>query len=240
MVNEKKMGRPKREKSPFNDIFRELTKGETQNETAAKIGVARQNISKWISGETAPDIITLGKIASAYNVSTDYLLGRSKSKDTEQTEKKAVCDYLGLSEDVIGYIQETNNFWRCKIDNEAYLEKLFSTKTFREILNELIHIEHYVYELRQHAQNIAKKMARDEKYNDILGEILLTGTWSNLPHIKSDIMYLTSHLIAEIESNINKSLDAKGLKALEEIDKYYNERVSAFRGNDKKDGEMNG
>ncbi len=240
MVNEKKMGRPKREKSPFNDIFRELTKGETQNETAAKIGVARQNISKWISGETAPDIITLGKIASAYNVSTDYLLGRSKSKDTEQTEKKAVCDYLGLSEDAIGYIQETNTLWRCKIDNEAYLEKLFSTKTFREILNELIHIEDYGYKLRQHAQDIAKKRASGEKYNDILGEILLTGVWSNLPLIKSDIMYLTSHLITEIESNINKALDDESLKALEEINNFFSERACTFRSNNKKDCDPNG
>ncbi len=103
-TNENRKGRPKREKSPFGKIFCELIGNESQGEIASKIGVARQSIQKWIAGETSPDIVTLGKIANAYNVSTDYLLGRSKSRSLEYNpttesllrELLAICKTLNL------------------------------------------------------------------------------------------------------------------------------------------------
>ena len=95
-----KSGRPKKGASPFTSIFRNLITGLNQQEAADKIGVARQNIGRWISGETTPDIDTLGKIATAFDVSTDYLLGRTPNKTTD-TELKAVCEYTRLSENTI-------------------------------------------------------------------------------------------------------------------------------------------
>lgn len=82
-IKETKSGRPKKGTNPFNDIFRELIGASTQQEAAEKIGVSRQNVGRWLSGETTPDIETLCKIANAYDVSTDYLLGRTKIKTTD-------------------------------------------------------------------------------------------------------------------------------------------------------------
>lgn len=96
--NENKGGRPaKQERNPFTNIFLDLTRGATQQMVASKIGVSRQNVGKWISGQTTPDIDTLCKIADAYNVSTDYLLGRTKIKSAE-VDLKASCEYTGLTE----------------------------------------------------------------------------------------------------------------------------------------------
>lgn len=99
-----KNGRPCKAQSPFTDIFRSLIMGETQQEVANRVGVSRQNVGKWLSGETTPDISTLGKIADAYGVSTDYLLGRTSVKSTD-IDLKSVCEYIGLSESAVTKIR---------------------------------------------------------------------------------------------------------------------------------------
>lgn len=94
----KKSGRhAKSEKTPFTGVFRKLVGTATHQEIADKIGTSRQNVGKWLSGTTSPDIMALGKIADAYNVSTDFLLGRTDVKTTDY-DIKAVCDYLYISE----------------------------------------------------------------------------------------------------------------------------------------------
>lgn len=102
--SENKGGRPaKNSESPFTAIFRQLVGDSTQQEIADKIGVSRQNVGKWLAGNTTPDIATLCKIADAYDVSTDYLLGRTEVK-TAETELKAICDYTGLSEQTVEFL----------------------------------------------------------------------------------------------------------------------------------------
>lgn len=108
MDNENKNGRPCKAQSPFTNIFRSLIMDATQQEVANRVGVSRQNVGKWLSGETTPDINTLVKIADAYGVSTDYLLGRTNVKSMN-TELKAVCEYTGISEDVILNVIKSKN-----------------------------------------------------------------------------------------------------------------------------------
>lgn len=47
-------------------------------DVAAKIGVSRQAISRWESGESVPDIINCDALAEFYNVSLDDLLHYSQ------------------------------------------------------------------------------------------------------------------------------------------------------------------
>lgn len=48
--------------------------GLSQVQVAEKLGVSRQTISKWESGETLPDICQSKKMALLYNVSLDDLI----------------------------------------------------------------------------------------------------------------------------------------------------------------------
>ena len=43
----------------------------SQEEVAEKIGVSRQAVAKWESGETVPDILNCDALAKLYNVSID-------------------------------------------------------------------------------------------------------------------------------------------------------------------------
>ena len=88
------------EKEPFpTALRRELEERSiTQKELAEFLGIARQTVSLYCTGQSSPDINILRKIADCLGVSADYLLGKTNAKTTEM-ELRSVCDYTGLSEE---------------------------------------------------------------------------------------------------------------------------------------------
>lgn len=48
--------------------------GWSQEELAAQMGVSRQSVSKWESGQSIPDLDKILKLSALFNVSTDFLL----------------------------------------------------------------------------------------------------------------------------------------------------------------------
>lgn len=54
----------------------------TQEEVAEKIGVSRQAVAKWESGETVPDINNCRELANLYGVSLDDLVNDSDGNKT--------------------------------------------------------------------------------------------------------------------------------------------------------------
>lgn len=53
----------------------------SQEQLAEKIGVSRQSISKWESGESLPELERIVALSQVFNVTTDYLL---KSNETDE------------------------------------------------------------------------------------------------------------------------------------------------------------
>lgn len=56
--------------------------GLTQEQLGELVGVTRQAVSKWESGQTVPDAITMGRLCLALHVSADYVL---LGKEPEET-----------------------------------------------------------------------------------------------------------------------------------------------------------
>ncbi|MCM1176003.1 MAG: helix-turn-helix domain-containing protein [Blautia sp.] len=54
--------------------------GLSQEEIAGQIGVSRQALAKWETGETVPDIEKCLKLAQLYNVSLDDLVNYSEAR----------------------------------------------------------------------------------------------------------------------------------------------------------------
>lgn len=110
-MNESKKKRAKKTdinytyKSPFpNCLSSLLEENNVTHQTLADIiGVSRQSISQWTIGATKPDIYYLDKMADYFNVSTDYLLGRTEEKTINEDIKKTIKT-TGLSEDAINNI----------------------------------------------------------------------------------------------------------------------------------------
>lgn len=81
--------------------------------------------------ETIPGIDKLFIIAEYYNVSTDYLLGREKSRTTD-TDQQAAIKYTGLSEESINTLQELSR--ELDINDEEKNEILQKQNTFTQSL----------------------------------------------------------------------------------------------------------
>ena len=63
----------------FKERLKELRKmnGITQKELAEHLGFTHVAVVKWENGQREPDFSTIVKIAQFFNVSTDYLLGKT-------------------------------------------------------------------------------------------------------------------------------------------------------------------
>ena len=61
----------------FREQLMELRKqrGWSQEQLGAKIGVTRQTVSKWETGDTTPELAKLIELSSLFEISVDQLIG---------------------------------------------------------------------------------------------------------------------------------------------------------------------
>ena len=59
----------------------------TQETLAEKIGVSRQTVAKWESGESAPDLATAGRLSEVLDVSLDDLVSAPQEEFSEEELK---------------------------------------------------------------------------------------------------------------------------------------------------------
>ena len=57
----------------------------SQEDVAEKVGVTRQAVAKWESGETVPDILNCDALAELYDVSVDTLIHYDQEKEYAHT-----------------------------------------------------------------------------------------------------------------------------------------------------------
>ena len=89
-------------KAPFPTAISSLLKERkiTPGELAGHLGVTRQTVSNYCLGQTTPSFQLLCEIADFFNVSTDYLLGRTETRSPD-ANIRAVCEFTGLSESAV-------------------------------------------------------------------------------------------------------------------------------------------
>lgn len=99
----------------YNDTFprrfRELLESRediTQEGIADLVGVTRQTVGNWYSGKSAPDAVSLAKIADEFHVSIDWLLRENAPRKIDAT-LASVCRYTGLSEDSVRLLSRFQN-----------------------------------------------------------------------------------------------------------------------------------
>ena len=121
--------------------------GESQQELADKIGVKRETVKFWESGDRQIKGADIVKLAKHFNVSTDYLLGFSEAA-TDDRDLKFVCAYTRLSEDSIKAILEIPEY----VGGEDYLHAL-------DLL-----ISHYCVEMASNLWHIKQKCDAARNY----------------------------------------------------------------------------
>lgn len=65
--------------------------GWSQEELAGRLGISRQSVSKWETGESVPDLDKIIRMSDLWDVSTDYLLkeGAGLQKESRETADRA-------------------------------------------------------------------------------------------------------------------------------------------------------
>ena len=86
----------------LEDLYR--SKGITQSQLANETGIKQSAISEYINGKNggtvprSPDCATVVALSKYFSVSTDYLLGLTTTKTTNENVR-SVCNITGLSEE---------------------------------------------------------------------------------------------------------------------------------------------
>lgn len=106
----------------FSERLKELRRQKklTQQDLADFLGISRQGYAKYENNQSESDHETIKKLASFFNVTTDYLLGHSD--DPELTEDEEFEDFI---RDVRRWYKEVpkdkeENFNRLRRIFEAY------------------------------------------------------------------------------------------------------------------------
>lgn len=86
----------------LKDRLQELRGDITRTDCANSIGILPHNYSRWERGISNPDYKTLIQIADYYDVSLDYLTGRTDFKNADYQQ---ITIETGLTENTIKYIR---------------------------------------------------------------------------------------------------------------------------------------
>lgn len=99
----------------LKDKIRELRKerGMTQKEVAERLGIGGSTMTMYETGRREPNMETLIKIADFFDVSTDYLLGKTNARNEKEVISRALVDD-----------PELYNFWK-KLSEREDLQLLF-------------------------------------------------------------------------------------------------------------------
>lgn len=146
-------------------------KNLSQEEVALELGVSRQTISKWETGQTTPDFDKIVPLCELYGISTDYLLtGKddlSINNNTEQKDNRK--DAIVVSGCVFLYILSV--IWIIISTSYFNLNDILSVCIFLLIIavSTSIIIYHFMAKERK---NLKKELTKEEKLIKQIDEVL--------------------------------------------------------------------
>lgn len=65
--------------------------GWSQEELAERLGISRQSVSKWETGESVPDLERIIRMSELWQVSTDYLLKENAALEGDTSTERSSC-----------------------------------------------------------------------------------------------------------------------------------------------------
>lgn len=128
----------------------------SQQALADKIGVTRQAVSNYMTGQSSPDWKTLKAIADYFKVSSDYLIGISNIKSVEPNKAAAIA-LTGLSEAALDEILLLKTI---PFENEP-LDKMLSASTFGPLISSMSMVLSLSGELQEAIESVQSEQGPD-------------------------------------------------------------------------------
>jgi transcriptional regulator with XRE-family HTH domain len=123
---------PKRMREARNKISERNGKTYTQEEAAKAIGVTRSTIGLYETGDNVPDIKTTVRIAEAYNVTVNYLLGLDERPTYEED---FIVKQTGLSPEAVNILIRLKNIKSDPAERYITYYKRFLSEIIPEFSN---------------------------------------------------------------------------------------------------------
>lgn len=126
----------------------------TQSKLSSDVGILNQSISQYLDGSVTPPLEKLIKLADYFNVSIDYLIGRTEVASTS-VKKKEICQVTGLTAKSVDILKK----FKFNPDTET------SMPTVLSIINTCIEIEEDSKNLKDIAiQFLEEVLKKDEAF----------------------------------------------------------------------------
>lgn len=233
------MPRKKKEQSDnyykaFPKAIRRLMehRNTTQNELADYLQKTRQAVSYYCDGSSSPDWETLVKIADYFDVSTDYLLGRTD----DPSRHPSAMDELGLSADALIHIRCCKD--KGKLDGlDALLANFRFADLAVEIDNFCHNIANNIYISQSYKENTPVnegtradyyKVRRSMDEEALMSELTKQIEAQN-PGLRGNIsLFIGSYAVENQKRHIVDSFE----ELLRHVSKYDEFRKNVFRLND--------
>ncbi len=124
----------------LSDVISESGKSirEIHEATAISAGA----LSKYQNDNAEAGIDNLAKLANYFNVSTDWLLGRTETRSPD-TNKRAVCNYLCLSDAAVDALTLLNEGGKLDGARHFFLDKLLSAPEFEGFMRQAFNYAKY-------------------------------------------------------------------------------------------------
>lgn len=122
------------EKEPFPSRLSEIMeeRGVSQEKLAKALGVKRQTVSLYKTGQSSPNAGQLRKISEFFEISSDWLLGMSDVKSQDEN-LQSTCEYTGLSESALLVIRFIK--LRGETITRQILSMILESENFSEVLD---------------------------------------------------------------------------------------------------------
>lgn len=202
-----------------------LEKGLTQGEFAEIIGISRISVGHYEKADRTADIEVLSRIAEAFNVSFNYLLGKDEAKTSTQEE---MMERLGLSETAIMELEHRDEATLLLINKILESEwYCYLAEKFGEFDSPLAT---YMMEVSDVIENAVMFEPKSEE------EITLirTAVWENLITREQSGKYMNGSqkaLEQEIETELSNTLRENGYASiLLTKDEYMEYKISQAKG----------
>lgn len=133
----------------FPERLTELREGAnlSRQQLADILGVSRASLEYYEKGKRTPDIDVLYKLSEHFNVTSDYLIGRT-DKQGESTDINAICNYTGLTLKAIEelrIIKELSETGTCSDSAIVIDESKLSGENLLFFEQEKAHCKDYLY-----------------------------------------------------------------------------------------------
>ena len=186
-------------------------RGITQDQLGKALYVSRETVIKWEAGQRDIKTEYTVKLAKYFNVSSDYLIGLIDVRTTN-ADMKAVCEYIGLSEEAVNYVKEfTNagirewNILNFLLTNRKFFSVLFLMENIGNISRNHKLDESCMDDGAVLFLSALPESDKDEKGNPILG--LSTGTLNQIiSSFKSKMWKMPPLFTSEAKDEIKDTL----------------------------------